>query len=375
MKVPYNYLPMQFKDTKNIFNEWKKLIKSTDFTLGKYVSMFEKKFSNSIEMKYCISTNNGTDALILSLKSIGIKKGDEVITVTNTFYATVGAILAVGATPVFVDCDDRFQIDHNKIENVISKKTKVILPVHWGGSSPNMKKIINIAKRYNIKVVEDACMGIGASINNKSPGTFGICNAFSMHPLKTLNVMGDGGMVVTNNSKLARWMLKYRNHGMIDRNNIEFWGINMRLQPLQAIVAMNELKTIKSIVAKRNLNASLLDKALAKLHPLIVLPERPKGNVESFALYMCLAEDRNELLKFLNQKNIEAKIHYPKPLHLQKASSIFRYKKGDFPVSEFQADRIITLPVHQYLSKRQIEFIISQIFYFYKKKSKKIRIF
>jgi len=148
MKIPYNYLPMEFKDNKEIFKHWKKLIKSTDFTLGQYMIDFENKFKKFVNAKYCIATNNGTDALILSLKSLGIGRGDEVITVTNTFYATVGAIVAVGAKPVLCDSDDRFQIDVTKIEKLITRKTKAIVPVHWGGASPEMSKIVNISKKY-----------------------------------------------------------------------------------------------------------------------------------------------------------------------------------------------------------------------------------
>ena len=230
---------------KKFFTEWSKLIDTTEFTLGSKVLEFEKKFANYIGVKYCISTNNGTDALILSLKSIGIGKDDEVITVTNSFYASAGAIVACGAKPVFVDCDDRYQISLKEIEKKISKKTKAIMPVHWGGASPEIEKICKLAKKHNLYVIEDACMGIGAKINNKSPGTFGIVNAFSMHPLKSLNVMGDGGMVVTNNKKKFLWLKKYRNHGMINRDKIEFWGVNMRLQPLQAVVALEGLKRIR----------------------------------------------------------------------------------------------------------------------------------
>ena len=265
MKVPYNYLPMEFRSSDRIIKNWKQLIKSTDFTLGKYILEFEKKFSKYIGAKYVISTNNGTDALILSLKSIGVKKGDEVITVCNTFYASVGAIVACGAKPVLVDCDERYQININEIEKKISKKTKAIMPVHWGGASPDMFSIIKLAKKYKIQVIEDACMGIGAKINKKSPGTFGIINAFSMHPLKSLNVMGDGGMVATNNKKIFNWIKKFRNHGMIDRDNIKFWGVNMRLQPLQAIVAIEGLKKIDNVIKKRNENARKMDQLLSKL--------------------------------------------------------------------------------------------------------------
>ena len=365
MLIPYNYLPDEFRNTEIIFKEWKKLIKTTDFTLGSKMLEFEKKFSKYIGTKYCVATNNGTDALILSLKSLGIKKGDEIITVCNTFYATVGAIVACGATPILVDCDQRYQINCKNIEKKITKKTIAIMPVHWGGASPEMSKIMKIAKKYSLHVVEDACMGIGAKIKNKSPGTFGIVNAFSMHPLKSLNVMGDGGMVVTNNKKIYNWMLKYRNHGMIDRDHIDFWGANMRLQPLQAIVAIEGLKKIDRIIKQRNKNAKKLDKELKKLTPKIILPNRIKGYKESFALYMILAEKRDELLAYLHKRKIEAKVHYPIPLNKQKASKMYNYNQKDFITANQQAKQLITLPIHQYLRNNQLDFMIKSIKNFY----------
>ena len=368
MFVPYNYLPYEFRNTRIIFKEWKKLIKTTDFTLGSKMLEFEKKFSKYIGVKYCVATNNGTDALILSLKALGIKKGDEVITVCNTFYATVGAIVACGAKPVLVDCDSRYQIDHKKIISKITKKTKVIMPVHWGGASPQMKEIIKIAKKFKIHVVEDACMGIGAKIYGKSPGTFGIVNAFSMHPLKSLNVMGDGGMVVTDNTRIYNWLKKYRNHGMIDRDHIDIWGINMRLQPLQAIVALEGLKKIDSVIKKRNENAKKMDNLLLNLSPNIVIPKRPKGYRETFALYMCLVTNRDKLLKYLIKNKIEAKIHYPLPLNKQKAAKNLKLNQRNFTVANEQAKKIITLPIHQYLSKKHIDYIAQKIKNFYEKK-------
>ena len=368
MQVQYNYLPFEFKSNEKIFKEWKKLIKSTDFTLGKYVKKFESDFKKFVKAKYCVATNNGTDALILALKSIGIKKGDEVITVCNSFYATAGAIIACGAKPVFVDCDDRYQIDVEAIEKKISLKTKAIVPVHWGGASPNMSKIIKIAKRKKIKVIEDACMGIGAKIFNKSPGTFGDVGAYSMHPLKSLNVMGDGGMVTTNNKDFYNWMIRFRNHGMIDRDNIDFWGVNMRIQPLQAIVAIENLKKIKRTINIRNKNAKFLDAELKKLYPHVILPERKKNYTETFALYMGLFEDRDNLIKYLKKNKIDAKIHYPIPLHLQKPALKMGYKSGNFRVAEKQAKNLITLPVHQFLSIKQLKYIVYTIKSFYKKK-------
>ncbi len=367
MLVPFNYLQFQFKFHQNYIKAWKKVIRSCEFTLGPHVEKFEKSFSRFIKAKHCISTNSGTDALVLALKSIGIKNNDEVITVCNSFYATAGAIALCGAKPVFVDCDKRYQIDVNKIEKKITKKTKAIMPVHWGGASPDMDKIMRIAKKYNLKVIEDACMGIGAKFKRKSPGTFGHVNAFSMHPLKSLNVIGDGGMVVTNDDKIASWLRKYRNHGMTDRDHISIWGDNKRLQPLQAVVASIELKKVNSIVSKRNKNSKILDKLLSKISQ-VEIPDREKNNKETFALYMAKFKKRDKLKSYLIKNGIEVKIHYPIPLHLQKAAKYLGYKKGDFPEAENQAKELLTLPVHQYLNRNQLYFMVNKIKNFYKKK-------
>ncbi len=365
MKVPFNYLNYQFKDKKKYFTEWTKLINSSEFTLGPYVEKFEKLFAKYVGLKHCISTNNGTDALILSLKSIGVKKGDEVITVCNSFYATAGAIDACGAKIIFVDSDDRYQINIDKIEKAITKKTKVILPVHWAGASPNMSHIMKIAKKYKLKVVEDACMGIGAKIFKKSPGTFGEVNAFSMHPLKSLNVMGDGGMIGTNDDKIADWLRKYRNHGMINRDELSMWGVNVRMQPLQSVVASIQLKEVDKIINNRIKNANFLDRELAK-NKNIKIPKRIKGYRETFALYMADFKKRDELKKYLIKNKIEVKIHYPIPLHLQPPSKKSGYKKGSFPIAEKQAKELLTLPVHQYLNINQLKYMVKKIDNFYK---------
>ena len=365
ISVPYNYLPYEFKNNLKIFSEWKKLIKTTDFTLGHKIDQFEKRFSKYIGAKFVVSTNNGTDALILSLKAIGIKKGDEVVTVANSFYATVGAIVACGATPVLIDADDRYQISINEIEKHITKKTKAIIPVHWCGASPEMEKIVKIAEKNKIKIVEDACMGIGAKVNGKHPGTFGDVNAFSMHPLKSLNVMGDGGAVATNSKKIYEWMKKYRNHGMINRDHIDFWGVNLRMQPLQAVVAIEGIKKLNKVIKIRNKNAKFLDTELQKLKQFVKIPNRIKGHVETFALYMALFKKRDKLIKFLKKNSIEAKIHYPIPLNQQKPFKKNNQKKISFKKINYQANHLITLPVHQYLKKYQLKFMIKKIKEFY----------
>jgi len=366
MKVPYNYLPMQFSSPEAIIADWKKLIESTEFTLGPFVENFEKEFAEFIGCKYVIGTNTGTDALILALKAVGVDLGDEVISVPITFYATIGAIVAVGAYPVFVDIDERYQIDTNLIAKAITPKTKAILPVHWGGASPDMPEIMNIAEKYGLKVVEDACMAPGGDIQGKHPGTFGHANAWSMHPLKPLNVMGDGGMVSTDDDDLAAWMRIYRNHGMVDRDHNMIWGVNMRLQPLQAVVGSHVLKTVEKAVAIRNKNAKMLDEGLKGLAPYVKLPPRREGYRETFSLYMARSEERDALLRYLIDRGIEAKIHYPIPLHLQKAAEYLNNKSGDFPVAEAYGKEIMTLPAHQYITGEQINYMIEIIRAFYR---------
>ena len=367
MNVPYAYLNQQFEDVEEYFSDLRDLVKSGEFTLGPFVDSFEKKFANYIGVKHAIGTNTGTGALILALKASGVKSGDEVITVANTFIATVGAIIAVGAKPVFFDCDDRFQMDVSKLEKAITLKTKAIIPVHWGGCSPDMENIMIIANGRGVEVVEDACPSVGARVNGKPAGTFGRVNAFSMHPLKPLNVWGDGGIVVTNDDQAAEFLRLYRNHGLVGRDHIKIWGVNDRLQPFQAIVGSRVLDTVDDLVEKRIANARLLDQGLGELAPNIKIPHRPKGNRESFQLYLVLAESRNELVKYLIDRGIEAKIHYPIPIHLQEAAKELGYKEGDFPVCESQAKTILTLPAHQYISKEQINYIVQEIKNFYEK--------
>ncbi len=372
MKIKYNYLPEEFCNTEEIFYKWRELIKSSDYTLGKYVYDFERKFANYSGVKHCISTNNGTDALILALKCLNIGVGDEVITVTNSFYATAGAIVAVGATPVLIDTDNRFQINVEKIKKHLSSKTKAILPVHWAGASPDMANIRKICNDENLLLIEDACMGIGATISGQSAGTFGDISAFSMHPLKSLNVMGDGGMITTNNDEYAFWMSKYRNHGMVNRDSIEFWGVNMRLQPLQAIVASIGLDKLEDVLKKRRSNAKQLDDALSNLTGSghVELPRRIDNHKETCALYLGLFKNRDQLRLFLEEKGIETKIHYPKPLHKQKAANKnCKFDKKDMVNSEYQANRLLTIPVHQFLSQREIKYISDTITMFYDKKN------
>ena len=366
MQVKYSYLDQQFAEVDAHFQDLRELVASGEFTLGPFVEAFEKKFAAYIGVKHAIGTNTGTGALILSLKAVGVQPGSEVITVANTFIATVGAIIAAGARPVFVDCDKRYQIDVSKIEDAITPKTAAILPVHWAGCPPEMDKILEIANRRGIPVVEDACPAVGAKINGRFAGTFGKVNAFSMHPLKPLNVWGDGGIIVTNDDKAAEFLRLYRNHGLLDRDHIEIWGVNERLQPFQAVVGSRVLDTIEGLVMARIRNAQQFDEGLKGLESWIRPPYRPLGYREVYQLYLVTAKRRDELVKYLVERGVEAKVHYPIPIHLQNAARDLGYKRGDFPICERQAEEIVTLPAHQHITQEQIDYTLSCIREFYR---------
>jgi len=365
MLVNYGYLHQQFADVEDYIEELRTLVSTGAFTLGPFVEKFEKKFADYIGVKHVISTNTGTDALILSLKASGIKAGDEVITVPNTFYATVGAIVAVGAKPVFVDCDEQMQINPNLIEQAITPKTKGILPIHWMGCPADMDRIMKIANQHNLVVVEDACPAVGAEVNGKRCGSFGKASGFSFHPLKPLNVWGDGGAIATDDDEVANFLTLYRNHGMTDRDHIEMWGINSRIQPIQAVVGARVLDTVDHSNGIRIRNARLMDQGLRGLEEYINIPERFSKYKDVYQLYVVRVQKRDELVEYLQSKEIECRVHYPLPLHLQNAAKGLGHSKGDFPECEKQADEIITLPAHQYITPEQVEYMIEHVRKFY----------
>ena len=270
MRVRYSYLPQQFKNCPDLWKELKKFVKTGDFTLGKPLKIFEKKFSDLIGTKYAVGVNSGTDALKLSLKVLGIREGDEVITAANTFVATVGAITELGAVPVFVDCDDTFCMNVNLIKKKITKKTKAIIPVHFTGYMTDMPKLMKLSKKYKIPLIEDACQSILANINNKNSGTWGITGAFSLHPLKNINVWSDGGIITTNNKNIYKKLLLLRNHGLSDRDTVKICGYNSRLDTFQAVIGNWLLPQAKSIAAKRILNARYLDRSLSKIKEITI---------------------------------------------------------------------------------------------------------
>jgi aminotransferase EvaB len=365
MKIPYSYLNQQFADIDAYLDDIRKLVQSGDFTLGEAVTEFEKRFAKLCSLPYAIGVSSGTDALILSLKILGIGSGDEVITTPNTFIATVGAIAMTGAKPVFVDNNDEYTIDVNQIEQAITPKTKAIVPVHLTGCPADMPVIMDIARRHNLIVVEDAAQAILASIDGKHVGSWGETACFSLHPLKNLNVWGDGGVIVTRSAKLCEKLKLFRNHGLVTRDEVEMFGHNCRLDSLQAVIANRLIDQAYPITDRRIANARRLDEAFKNLKEYITLPPRRPNIKQVYHTYVIRVKDRDKLLAYLLKKGIDAKVHYPIPLHLQKAAAYLGYKQGDFPVCEEHCRTILTLPVHQHLTPQEIDYIADCVRTFY----------
>jgi len=364
-KIPYSYLNRQFEHIDAYLEDIRALVRTGAFTLGQAVTDFEEKFKRITGLPYCVAVGSGTDALFLSLKMLGIGPGDEVITAPNTFVATVGAIVLTGARPVFVDNDETYTLDSNLLESAITKKTRAILPVHLTGKPADMPAIMEVAAKYGLLVVEDAAQAVLACIDGKHVGSWGETAGFSLHPLKNLNVWGDGGVIVTRSEERYEKLRLWRNHGLSSRDEVAFFGHNSRLDSLQAVVANRVIEDVEEVTDKRIENARRYDEAFADLAGLVTLPPRPAGVRQVFHTYVIQARNREALIRHLDKAGVRTKVHYPIPLHLQQAAADLGYKMGDFPVCERHCRTILTLPVHQYLTPAEIDYVAEQVRNYY----------
>ena len=350
---------------KEIIDKFDEISTSGDYVLSNEVREFEKNFATYCGTKHAVGVGNGSDALYLSLLSLGVGPGDEVITAPNSFVATAGVIARTGARMVFCDVCDDMNINPDLIESVISERTKVILPVHLTGRVADMDRIQSIADKHNLFVVEDAAQAVGSVYRNKKAGSFGIGAGFSLHPLKNLHVHGDGGVVTTNNSKLYEKLLQYRNHGLINRDECGFWGINSRLDAVQAGIGNIKLKYID----KWNNRYKEIAKIYTKnLNDYVSVPIMKEHEEPVFHRFMIRHPERAGLQSFLADNDIETKVNYPIPLHLQPAAKDLGYKKGDYPVTEELADTILSLPLYPELEDDHVYYVIKKIIQFSKKK-------
>ena len=364
MRVRYSPLAQQFAEIDMVFDELRALVASGDFTLGKPVREFEEAFAAAVGVKYAIGVGSGTDAIKIPLRALGVGPGDEVITAANTFYATAGAIAEVGATPVFVDCDDSFCIDVNLLERAITRRTKALIPVHLTGDVAAMPRIMEIAERYRLPVVEDGCQSLMGEYAGRRVGKWGRATAFSMHPLKIVNVWGDAGVIVTDDDEMNRRIRLLRNHGLRNRDEMEVLGYNSRLDSTQAVVGKWIMRQLPQIVARRIDNAGYYDAGFRSL-PQVRVPTRRKETRNVYLFYVLLVENRDDLLAYCLERGIEAKVHYPIPLHLQDALRHLGYKRGDFPVAERHCGEIISFPVDQHLGRAEQDFVIETVKEFY----------
>ena len=365
MKIEFIDLKARYKDEKDKLNEiFNKVLESGQLILSDENKNLEKNLSEYLNKKYCITLNSGTDALMLALWALGIKKGDEVITPAVSFIATAAAIDHLGAKPVFVDVDEDLNIDIEKIEEKINDKTKAIVPVHWTGKMCDMEKIKNIAQKYDLRIVEDAAQAIGSELDNKKPGYYSNIATFSTHPLKILNGIGDGGFLITNDKEAYEKINKYRNHGIVTRDNYEFYGVNSRMDALNAAVVNYRLGGTKSLIKKRKYNIDLYKSNIKTKNFKFI--EHKKNEIESYTMLVSIAEDRDGLQKYLSENEVQSLVYYGTPLHLQNASKKHGYKKGDFPKAEYLCDRVISLPFHQYLKEDEILFVSDLVNKYYK---------
>lgn len=382
MKVPLLDLKPQYQSLKKELDDaLLRVAESQYFILGPEVDEMEKQFCDFLGCKYSYGVSSGTDALLLALMAVDIQPGDEVILPTYSFFATAGVVARLNAKPVLVDCDPvTFNINADDIESKITGKTKAIIPVHLYGQSADMNRIMEIAEKHNLFVIEDGAQAISSQFEDgRTVGTIGHIGCFSFFPSKNLGCFGDGGLVVTNDDELAYKLKIMRVHGGDPKYVHKVIGGNFRIDAIQAAVIKVKLPHLNSWSQKRRENANLyaklfIEKGLASeegvtefddnnkvLLPKAVYKNDSLQNYHIYNQYVVRVHQRDELRKFLTENSIGTEIYYPIPFHLQECFDYLGYKKGDFPVSEFCADTSIALPVYPELSVEQINYVVEKI--------------
>jgi dTDP-4-amino-4,6-dideoxygalactose transaminase len=363
MNVPFLDLKAQFRQIEHeVVPMVKDAMENAAFIGGPQVSGFESEFAAFCDSKYCVGVNSGTDALRFALLAAGVGPGDEVITVPHTFIATTEAVSQVGARPVFVDIDPKtYNMDPNRLEDYLKASSlkaqpKAVIPVHIYGQPADMDPILEIARKKNLVVIEDACQAHGALYKGKKAGSLGIAGCFSFYPGKNLGAYGEGGAVVTQSEDIAGKIRMIRDHGQAKKYYHDVEGYNGRLDAIQAGVLRIKLKRLAAWNESRRQNAAYYGELLSKI-PEVTVPPQSEHATSVYHLYVILVGDRDALQKYLTEKGVGTGLHYPVPLHLQKAYANNGYKKGDFPVTESVASRLLSLPMFAELTREQIEYV------------------
>lgn len=369
--IPSFTVNRQNNELKNELVEcFLKLLEKGKFVLGENVNIFEDKISSYCKANHGIGVANGSDALYLSLIACGIGHGDEVITTLFTFIATTGSICRVGAKPVFVDINpETWNINANLIEEKITPKTKAIVPVHLYGCPADMHTITQVAKRYNLKIIEDAAQALGAIYKDQRVGSLGDAGCFSFFPTKNLGAFGDAGMVVTNNPEIAEKIKLLRVHGARSKYYHDFLGFNSRLDELQAAILNVKLKYFEQWTQRRReiakLYNNLFKEHLSADRFLIKLPQEPDDAYHVYHQYTIQTSQRNQLQNYLESRGVGSTVYYPLPMHLQKAFSFLGYRQGDFPVAEAACNEVLSLPMFPELTNEEVAYVVHTVVNFF----------
>ncbi|MGL5023148.1 MAG: DegT/DnrJ/EryC1/StrS family aminotransferase [Cetobacterium sp.] len=360
MKIPFNTLDRQFFLYQDEYERKAiDILRSGWYILGPEVEKFEKEFSSYIGTKYSLGIDNGLNALVLAFRALKIGVEDEVLVQGNTFIASIMGITMNGATPVFIEPDEFDNIDINLLESKITEKTKAICVVHLYGQTANMEKIIEIAKKYNLYIVEDCAQSHGALFNGKMSGTFGDIACFSFYPGKNLGCFGDGGAITTNSEELYLKIKTLRNYGSSKKYYNDEVGYNARLDELQAGLLRVKLSHLNELTSEREKIATRYLKEIKNIK--IELPKIRQGATSVWHLFVIKTDERKRLQKYLDENGIGTAIHYPIPPHLSKAYKYLGYKKGDFPITERYAETVLSLPLYNGMTKEEQDYVIEVI--------------
>lgn len=364
MNIPYVDLAEQHAPIKEkLLEAVGRVLDDGKFVLGEEVAEFEQRFARLCGVGYALGLNSGTDALILALRALGIGPGDEVITVANSFVSSTSCIVCAGARPVFVDVGEDYLMNPVLIEKAITPRTKAILPVHWTGRPADMAAITVVARKHKLFVIEDCAQAVCAEYRGQRVGSFGDAGCFSLHPLKTLNACGDGGVLTTNDKNLYEKISALRDNGFYRRHECVYWSNNSRLDTLHAAMLLVKMDYLEEWTETRCTNAHFYQKHLKNL---VQVPGAEKDMRAVYHTFIIQAEGRDKLQAFLSDKGIGTKVHYAVPIHLQPVARDLGYNKGSLPVTERQADRVLSLPVAPSLQPEMLEYVVHTIRDFYK---------
>jgi len=361
MKIPFVDLKKQYATIKTEIDEaMQNVISDTAFIGGTYAQTFEEDFATFCRAKHCVGVGNGTDAIYIVLRALGVGVGDEVITVANSFIATSEAITMTGARPIFVDCDaSTYNIDVNKIRDAISPRTKAIVPVHLYGQPADMEEITKIAKECNFFIMEDAAQAHGAEIAGQRVGNFGHAACFSFFPGKNLGAYGDAGAIVTNDNDLAIQCRKIANHGRVKKYNHDFEGVNSRLDGIQAAILSVKLKYLEEWTENRRKAALIYNDYLKNTN--IIIPYVPEAMRHVYHLYVVRVKSRDKVQAALSDAGVATGIHYPIALPNLQAYEYLGKLPEDFPIASAYSNEILSLPMFPELTPEQIEYVCSRL--------------